>query len=179
VVVSGDDALVENTRKGIIESKDAASAAVELNVLERDGLPAAGMSSTLENFGLIKGAGVAVLGGAGEEHVINHGRIVGDVDLGAGNDEFVFGKGGVLEGALFLGAGDDVVRIENESGTTQIVDFVSGEDSIDVSAFFSDPADLAAAVSDTGDDLVIALDKNDELVLVGVPDFNAADFGLV
>jgi hypothetical protein len=39
------------------------------------------------------------------------------------------------------------------------VDFVSGEDSIDISAFFSDPADLEAAVSDTGDDLVIALDK--------------------
>ena len=68
---------MENSRSGVIESKDAASAAVELNVLERPCLPVAGMSSTLENFGLIKGAGVAVLGGAGEENVINHGRIVG------------------------------------------------------------------------------------------------------
>jgi hypothetical protein len=82
VVVSGDEAVVENTRTGIIESKNAASAAVELNVLERDGFPTADLSSSLENFGLIKGAGVAVLGGAGEETVVNHGHIVGDVDLG-------------------------------------------------------------------------------------------------
>jgi hypothetical protein len=177
VLVTGDDALVVNTKKGVIESKNASSAAVELNVLEQE--PATAMSSTLENFGLIKGASVAVLGGVGEEHVINHGRIVGDVDLGAGDDEFVAGKGGILDGDLFLGGGEDLVRIEDGSGTTQIVDFVSGVDSIDVSAIFSDPADLEAAVSDTGDDLVIALDQNDQLVLVGVPDFNAADFGLV
>ena len=94
VVVSGDGALVENTRTGVIESMNADSAAVELNVLERAGLPAADMSSTLENFGLIEGAAVAVLGGAGQETVINHGRIVGDVVLGDGADTFVFGKGG-------------------------------------------------------------------------------------
>src|SRR5262249_38388123 len=61
VVVSGDNALVENTRTGIIESKNAASAAVELNVVERDGFPAVEMSSHLENFGALKGASVAVL----------------------------------------------------------------------------------------------------------------------
>ena len=92
VVVSGDEAVVENTRSGVIESKNADSAAVELNVLERDGLPAADMASRLENFGLIKGADVAVLGDAGKEIVINHGRIVGDVELGGGADTFVFGK---------------------------------------------------------------------------------------
>ena len=91
---------MENTRTGIIQSKDAASAAVELNVLVRDGLSNAATSSTLENFGRIEGA-VAVLGGAGEEIVNNHGRIVGDVDLGAGDDEFVAGKGGILIGDLF------------------------------------------------------------------------------
>jgi hypothetical protein len=42
VVVSGDDVVVENTASGIIQSKDAAAAAVELNVVERDGLPAGG-----------------------------------------------------------------------------------------------------------------------------------------
>ena len=102
-------------------------------------------------------------------------------DLGDGDDKFVFGKGGILAGDLFLGGGDDLVRIENGSGTTQHCGLRGRAegDVIDVSAFFSDPADLEAAVSDTGDDLVIALDKNDELVLVGVADFNAADFGLV
>ena len=36
VVVSGDDALVENARKGVIESENADLAAVELNIVERD-----------------------------------------------------------------------------------------------------------------------------------------------
>ena len=97
------------------------------------------MSSQLENFGLIRGAGTAVLGGAGQETVINYGRIVGDVVLGDGADTFVFGKGGTLAGDLFLGGGDDLVVIENGSGRTDIADFAagaSGGDVIDVSAFF-------------------------------------------
>jgi len=133
VVVSGDDARVENTRAGVIRSEDAHSAAVELNIVERDGFPAAEMSSRLDNFGLIKGAGVAVLGGAGEETMINHGRIVGDVVLGDGADTFVFGKGGNLAGDVFLGGGDDLVRIENGSGTSHIADFAAGAGSGDVS----------------------------------------------
>ena len=37
------------------------------------------MSSLLENSGLIKGAGVAILGGAGQETIVNHGLIVGGI----------------------------------------------------------------------------------------------------
>jgi hypothetical protein len=185
VVVSGDDALVENTHLGIIESKNTDSAAVELNVLEQNGLPVSSMSSTLENFGRIEGADAAVLGGAGQETVINHGRIVGDVDLGAGDDEFVAGKGGVLAGDLILGGGDDHVVIENGSGTTRIADFVTGEstdDEIDVSAFFSSFEELQAASSVNEDgDVVIAFDHNDTLVLVGVTlgGLTNGDFGFV
>jgi hypothetical protein len=186
VVVSGDDALVENTRTGVIESMNMGSAAVELNVLERPGLPAAAMSSTLENFGLIKGADVAVLGGAGKETVINHSSIVGDVDLGEGDDTFVFGKGGVLDGDLVLGGGDDTVVIEDGSGTSRIQDFVAGDaatdDVIDVSAFFfSSFDDLIANSTDSGEGVVIALDPNDVLVLVGVSktDLHGDDFSFV
>jgi len=174
VVVSGDDALVENTRTGIIESKDAGSAAVELNVLDRDvpGLPVADMSSSLENFGLIDGADVAVLGGAGQETVINHGRIVGDVLLGDGADTFVFGKGGVVDGTVSLGGGDDSVLIENGSGTSTIAEFTAGDSSgvdvIDVSAFFSSFNELTADSQQQGNDVVIALDQNDTLVLAGL-----------
>jgi hypothetical protein len=177
VLVSGDDALVENTRSGIIESMNSASAAVELNVL----LPAEGMSSTLENFGRIEGD-VAVLGGAGEETVINHGRIVGNVDLGGGNDTFVFAKGGVLTGTLDLGdAGTDTdnVRIENGSGTAIIANFdagLSGSDQIDVSAFFSNFQELQGAISQSGADLIVALDSNDTLVLTGVSAVDTGDF---
>jgi hypothetical protein len=172
VVVSGDDVLVENARAGVIESLNAGSAAVELNVLERDDLPAADMSSTLENFGLVEGAAIAVLGGDGQETVINHGRIVGDVDLGDGDDTFLFGNGGTVAGDVFLGDGDDRVVIENGSGTTVIADFVAGAasgDQIDVSEFsFSDFDDLTAHSRQLDNDVVVNLDKNDTLVLSNV-----------
>jgi hypothetical protein len=106
---------------------------------------AADTSSTLENFGLIEGAGVAVLGGDGKEEAINHGRIVGDVNLGGGDDKFVFAKGGVLTGDLDLGEGNDLVVIENGSSTTHIAGFAAGTESndvIDVSAFFSNFEEL-------------------------------------
>jgi hypothetical protein len=181
VVVSGDDAWVTNTGTGIIQSQNAESAAVELNVLEQDGLPAADMSSLLENFGLIEGATVAVLGAAGQETVINHGSIVGNVLLGGGDDAFAFGEDGTLDGDLFLGDGDDLVRIEDGSGSSQIEDFVAGaatDDAIDVSAFFSSFEDLFANSNDSGSGVVIALDADDVLVLVGVSknDLHGDDF---
>jgi hypothetical protein len=176
---------VENTRTGVIESEDADSAAVELNVLERDGVSNADLSSTLENFGLIKGADVAILGGAGQETVINHGTIVGNVDLGDGADTFVFGKGGTLTGNLFLGGGNDLVRIEDGSGTSRIEDFVAGaanpDDVVDVSAFFSSFDDLEAHGQQSGNNVVITFDHNDQLVLVGVQlgALHAGDFFFV
>jgi hypothetical protein len=183
VLVTGNDALVENTRTGVIRSHDAASAAVEINVLERDGLSNADTSARLDNFGRIEGV-VAVLGGDGDETVINHGRIVGDVNLGAGNDQFVAGKGGILTGDLILGGGDDHVLIENGSGTTRIAGFAAGEsteDEIDVSAFFSNLDDLKAESEQIGTDVIIALDHNDTLVLMDVQlsTLNVDDFWFV
>jgi hypothetical protein len=164
VIVSGNDALLENTRTGVIESKNAQSAAVELNVMERPGLTDANTSSNLENFGLIKGAAVAVLGGAGQETVVNHGRIVGDVSLGDGNDTFVFGKGGNVAGDVFLGGGNNLFVVENGSGTSHIGDFTAA-DMIDVSAFFSSFSQLTAHSQQQGNNVVVALDHNDTLVL--------------
>lgn len=170
VLVSGDEALVENTRSGVIRSDDAASAAVELNVQEFAGVPAADLSARLENFGLIRGDGVAVLGGAGEETVINHGRIAGDVDLGDGDDAYSGGKGSSLTGDLILGGGDDLVIVADGVGTLRIADFeaaAAGGDVVDVSDFFSDFDDVLAHASQKGGDTVIALDGNDRVVLEG------------
>ena len=179
VIVSGDDALVENTRSGVIRSDDAASAAVELNV-EDSGAPAAGLSARLENAGLIRGAGIAVLGGDGEETVINHGCIVGDVDLGDGADTFVFGNGGRVQGDVFLGGGDDLVVIENGPGRPRsrtLRPAIPGR-CIDVSAFFARLADLQAYSLQQGGDLGVALDHNDTLVLnnVQLSALNTGDF---
>ena len=176
VIVSGDDTLVENTRSGVIRSDDAASAAVELNVEELAGAPAAGLSARLENAGLIP-----VLGGDGEETVINHGRIVGDVDLGDGADTFVFGNGGRVQGEVFLGGGDDLVVIESGAGSAEIADFAAGDtggDVLDVSAFFTSLAGLQAHSRQQGGDLIVALDHNGTLVLnnVQLGALNTGDF---
>jgi hypothetical protein len=181
VVVIGDGALVENARTGTIQSLDADSPAVELNVIERSGHPAAELSSRLDNSGLIQGVSVAIQGGAGQETVVNHGKIVGDVMLGDGNDTFVFGKGGTLTGNLFLGGGNDLVRIEDGSGTSHIADFAASgpsSDVIDVSAFFSTFGDLEAHSQQSGNNVVITLDPNDHLVLTGVQlsALHASDF---
>jgi hypothetical protein len=179
VIVSGDLAVVENTRSGVIGSEDAASAAVEMNVQEFAGTPAAELSARLENSGLIHGAGIAVLGGAGQETVINRGRIVGDVDLGEGNDSFVFGKGGTLAGDLLLGDGDDFVLIENGAGKVSIADFsAAGGDVLDVSAFFSSFEELSAHSRQRNGDVIITLDHNDSLVLANLQLalLNAGDF---
>ena len=181
VVVSGDGALVENTRSGVIESNNARSAAVELNVVERDGVTIADMSSTLDNDGLIKGAAVAVLGGAGQETVINHGHIIGDVVLGEGADTFVFGKGGSLAGDLYLGAGNDLVRFEKGAGIEHIADFAAGTaggDVINVSAFFSNFDALKAHSTQHGNDVIIDFGHGDQLVLehVTLNALNAGDF---
>jgi hypothetical protein len=177
VLVSGDDAFVQNTRTGSIESKNASSAAIELNVVNQSGMAATNTSSILENFGLIKAPAVAILGGAGQETVINHGHIVGDVVLGDGADTFVFGKGGTLAGDLLVGSGDDLVRLEHGFGTGRVADFAAG-DVIDVSAFFSSFSALSAHSAQHGNDVVINFDHNDQLTLTGVhlSALSASDF---
>jgi hypothetical protein len=168
VVVSGDDAVVKNTHSGVMRSGNADSAAVEMNVVERDGVVVAETSSRLENLGLIRGAAVAVLGGAGEETVVNRGRIVGDVVLGAGDDSFVFARHGQVVGDVFLGAGNDHVRVDNGAGRAAIADFTAGASSgdvVDVSAFFSSFGALKSHAVQHGADVVIRLDHNDILVL--------------
>lgn len=179
VIVSGDDTLVQNTRSGIIRSEDADSAAMELNAQEFAGVPAAGLSARLENSGLIRAEDIAVLGGAGQETVINHGRIIGDVMLGNGDDTFVFGKGGTLAGDLLLGGGADLVLVENGAGKITIADFSAADgDVVDVSAFFSSFGDLTAHSKQQNGNVVINLDHNDTLVLANqqLASLEAGDF---
>jgi hypothetical protein len=172
---------IENERTGTIASDHADAAAIELNVIARDGVDNAQLSSLVENWGLINGVNAAISGGDGHESIINHGRIVGDVVLGDGSDMFVFGEGGNLSGDLFLGAGDDLVRIEKGSGTAHIADFgagATGGDVIDLSAYFSGIGDVMAHSSQHGNDVVINLGHKDQLVLeqLNLSALNAGDF---
>jgi hypothetical protein len=184
VIVTGDDAQVENSKTGVIESKNADSAAVELNALTRAGLDNTTTHAELDNYGLIKGAAVAVLSGDGDDTVVNLGQIVGDVVLGNGADTFVSGKGSSLSGMLFLGGGDDFVDIEKGSGSMTIADFAAGpapKDIIDISAFYSNLADLEAHSYQSGSDVVISLGNPDQLTLANVKlsTLDAGDFKFV
>jgi hypothetical protein len=51
VAVSGDDVLLENARSGVIISRNADSAAIELNVIEQDGLATEDMAARLRIAG--------------------------------------------------------------------------------------------------------------------------------
>jgi hypothetical protein len=57
--------------------------------------------------------GIAVVGGAGNDRVENHGRISGGagiaIDLGAGDDELLITPGSVIEGVSFGGSGFDTM----------------------------------------------------------------------
>jgi hypothetical protein len=184
VLVSGDNTLVENLQSGVIESTNAASAAVELDALKQSGLNNAKTSATLENHGLVEGASVAILGGDGAETVINYGQITGDVILGGGADTFVFGSGGRLTGMLFLGGGNDQVTIQKDSGSMTIADFAAGpaaKDIIDISAFYSNFTNLKAHSYQLGNDVVVGLGNKDQLVLaqVKLSALDAGDFSFV
>lgn len=58
--------------------------------------------STLQTLGP-----VALTGSIGDDHVINHGMIVGNVDLGGGNDRFDYYAGSSVSGAVDGGTGTD------------------------------------------------------------------------
>jgi hypothetical protein len=174
----GLDVLVRNTAAGSIETHDPDSPAAALNIRDvpaesfRAGFLAADTQSRLENEGLIKAVQTAVLGGAGDDTVINSGEIIGDVRLGGGDDTYIAAKRGALLGAIFGGDGADSIVFHNGSGETRVGDFEAGaavSDVLDVSAFcFDSFADVLDAAQQDGSDVVIGLDNNDRAVLSGV-----------
>jgi hypothetical protein len=175
VEAHGLNVLVHNTRTGSIETHDPNSPAVFLSnrdigaVSFRPGVIAADTQSRLENEGLIKAAQTAVLGGAGDETVINRGRIVGDVELNGGDDTYVAARGGQLRGVIFSGEGDDTFVFHDGSGRSEVADFEAGagsDDILDVSAFgFDTFADVLGVTRQVGSDVIISLDRNDQVVL--------------
>jgi len=54
----------------------------------------------------------SLLLGAGREIVVNKGRLIGDVSLGAGNDT-LDNRGGFIKGLIYGGAGNDTLFIDN------------------------------------------------------------------
>jgi len=65
-------------------------------------------TASLENHGTIKGGSGAFRGNASGEVIINRGKMIGDVELGAGDDVFDGDKGSV-RGVILGGAGNDYI----------------------------------------------------------------------
>jgi Ca2+-binding RTX toxin-like protein len=89
----------------------------------------AGEKFGMINDGLVKTASkTAIVGGAGEEGITNHGTIVGNVKLGAGNDSFNTAEG-MFTGKAYGGMGDDEYKVANQD--THIVEKAGeGEDKV-------------------------------------------------
>lgn len=126
---------------------------------------------TFTNYGKIV-ATLAVSGTLADDHFVNHGILVGDAVMGAGDDSYTAGKGGSLSGTLTLGDGDDLIIFEKGGGSLTVTDFVAGaatDDVIDLSAFhFASLADVMSHASQSGSDVVLNLGNKDKIVLEGV-----------
>lgn len=88
---------------------------------------------TIVNTGTIHGTGPsAVSTRAGADKLLNYGEIIGDVDLGTGDDRFVAKAGGTVSGTINGGAGDDrywiidnSLTLADTSGTDKILSKVN------------------------------------------------------
>ncbi len=101
-----------------------------------------GANNSLVNAGAISAlSGRAVVGGDGDEHVINQGMIVGDIDLGGGNNRLENRRRGtiVANSVIALGGGE----LHNE-GTLSI----SGETELE--GAFSQSAEAELVLSGSG-----------------------------
>lgn len=134
------------------------------------------------NKGIVTAAGLAVFGSDANEHIVNRGTIVGDVDLGAGDDTYLAGSSGHLEGTLTLGDGHDKVTVERHGGNLAIGDFApvgDSQDVLDVSAFHLHSfADLMSHATQAGADVILTLAGDTHVTLQGMTlgSLNVADF---
>ena len=136
------------------------------------------------NYGTVRTVGMAVLGGEFDDVVTNRGVLVGDVSLEAGDDTYVAGAKGQLDGVLTLGDGDDLVIVQRNSGDLVITDFLAGlgtDDVIDLSAFrFRSLEQVMARAQQSGADVIFDLGAGTELVFqnVNLGSLTADDFSL-
>ena len=114
--------------QGMGQSLIAVSSTGVVRAADGMGIRLGAGSNQISNLGLIEGAGLALQGGAGTDHLFNQGRIIGNVHLGAGNDLYD-GRGGTVTGWVNGGAGDDTYVL-SAPGLIIVEDAANGTDTI-------------------------------------------------
>lgn len=121
VSLNSDHGVVNNSGKiegytGIEAFGDASS------IINQEGGEIKGTSNAIYGFadrdvkivnqGRIEGGMTAITLGDGDDRVTNHGKLIGDVDLGTGNDLFDT-RGGQVSGTVDGGSGNDTYYVSN------------------------------------------------------------------
>ena len=163
---------ITNERRGVIASEQDAGILIEDNIT---------FNGQISNEGTIRGGnGLAIdaSGAFGDISVTNdlRGRIEGAVVLGEGNDTLLNNSrdglnitGGGGNDVLTGGSGTNIYSFDLGSGQDTITDFQSGQDVLNLGAYFGGDVDLAlGATVQAGNDAFIDLGDNNSITLANV-----------
>ncbi|SCZ71919.1 Hemolysin-type calcium-binding repeat-containing protein [Epibacterium ulvae] len=122
------------------------------------------------------GDGDDVLNGTSGSNELRGGAGDDTVNGGTGNDQIFVSLG---DDSLTGGTGDDTFVLRDDSGTTTIADFGTGDDQLDVSGIGLADLDAVLAIAfETDAGVTIAIDEDTSVVLTGLnlADLSNADF---
>jgi serralysin len=102
VTLYGNGSSLINSK--LISTIDPATASYAVSLAS-----SSGQTLSFLNTGTVKGTGVTytVSGGSGSDRVTNKGMIIGNIQLGTG-DDFYDGRGGTVKGQILLSDGNDI-----------------------------------------------------------------------
>lgn len=133
VIQSSGDAAIAAAVNGATASSIVNSGAISgrYNAIE---VESSTLTSRMElvNSGTIMGTDMAYQSTGVSDHVINAGQMVGDVDLGAGDDVYD-GRNGTVTGQILGGGGDDLY-IVGKAETQLVEEYDSGQDTVEAYA---------------------------------------------
>lgn len=112
--IKGTNQTVTNT--GTIESPTYGIAVSQIS----DG-------SVITNYGTINAQNTAILGNKAVEHVVNHGTVIGGINLNDGND-YLDNRDGTIVGTVIMGAGNDTCL---SGGNNETLSDWTGDDFVD------------------------------------------------
>ena len=166
VVTGGMDTTIDNAIGALISSESAADDDIAI-----DYSGTTGGTHTLTNAGTIRSDFQAILGGPGSEMIVNQGGLVGDIDLGAGDDVLELNATGFTSGLLDGGANTDALRLRGSGSGVLDLNQVMGFESLDI-----DDDGLWDVSGSAGFGGGVALRGDTTLRVQNTTEFSAGDF---